>query len=229
LLWLDDAGLRKQAHFLGPFLDLTFDDLRPASFWDLPFFLELSGEDLGLSFLVALRDLFGGDVRRSHSGHLHGSFLKEWLHLLTSCVRVALRADEDRDLATQVNVARHAARLHTDALPTTHGDVLTKTPHERRAIVLNRAASAGERLGTQIGTFARLFGSFDDLVHESKKILVSSSEVRLNVHLNDDRALFVGRNLRRNNALCGHLTGALGALGKALLEDDLDGLVHIAL
>src|SRR5690606_12244871 len=76
--------------------------------------------------------------------------------------------------------------------------------------------------------FLRLEGRGYRLVHELEEILVARGEIRLDVHLDEDAALAVRRNARRDHALARDRSSALRALGEPLLEDHLDRGFHVA-
>src|SRR5207253_2045372 len=87
---------------------------------------------------------------------------------------------------------------------------------------------AGVLLGAELRAFLRLARDVEHVLHERLEVVAAGDEVGLAVDLDDDAALLVRAEPRRDLALRRDLSGARGGLDDALLEDDLDGLLHVA-
>src|SRR5690606_33064427 len=107
------------------------------------------------------------------------------------------------------------------------GDVLAEPADERLPRFFDGAAR-GERLRAEVGGGPRLEGDVAHGLGELHEIFVAGREVRLDVDLDEHPALPVRREARHDEALRRDRAGALRALRETLLENDLDGLLHVA-
>ncbi len=151
--------------------------------------------------------------------------------LLAAVTRaIALRAEKDRDFTAHVDVT-HDRTLAGDAnaLPAPNRDVFAESTDQRRPLIFDRARAAWIRQRQEVCPVLRSEGRLRHLVHEGQVVLVASGEVGLDVHLDDDAALAIAGDAGEDHPFCRNGAGALGAFGQALLENDLDGLVHVAL
>ena len=149
---------------------------------------------------------------------------------VSSALRGPLGVDEHRELAARVHVGVHEAaglaRLERRPAPDDH--VLARLGDELGADLVDRLVGAGALLSPEVAALRRLGGHLDDGLHEALEVVAAGDEVGLAVDLDDDSALAVGGDPRRDLALGRDATGARGGLDDPLLEDDLDGLLHVA-
>src|SRR6185369_14847924 len=132
------------------------------------------------------------------------------------------RREDHADLAAEMHVRVHlAGTVDAQALPAPNGDVLAEPADERLARLFDGRAAARELLGPEIGAALRSEGGLRHLAREILEIGVARGEVRLDVDLDEHAGLAVLRHERRDDAFGRNGAGALGALGEALLEDDL--------
>ena len=176
------------------------------------------------------RNLIAGSADRGDGGNLKGNVVSEGLEGLSLSGLGLLEGelDEDADLTTHVDVRSERAVLSLTGSEA--GDLHVLAHDVNHLGELGGNGLLAHRLLEQSVDVSRLGGSdnLSDLGSKASELGVGSNEVGLAGELEQSAGLAILGDERGDSALVGLTASLLGSLGKAVLTQNVDSGVHVA-
>lgn len=176
------------------------------------------------------RNLIAGSADRGDGGNLKGNVMSEGLEGLSLSGLGLLEGelDEDADLTTHVDVRSERSVLSLAGSEA--GDLHVLAHDVNHLGELGGNGLLAHRLLEQSVDVSRLGGSdnLSDLGSKAGELGVRANEVGLAGELEQSAGLAILRDERGDSALVGLTASLLGSLGKAVLTQNVDSGVHVA-